>query len=150
VPPAARSIKAMKNRTALDIYDDMPKAMRRYISGYGWHFNKEAFTYAVSKMRKRDGAGKEAAIACLTREQVLDTLKKHGVALDNDTMYDGAFVYHMGVADYLGSSVPDEKHLALYVKDTIDDADSSTETAFRRWVATETGNGEPVPWDDFI
>lgn len=139
-----------KGRMALDVHDDMPRAMRRYISSYGWHFNKEAFEYAVSRMRKTDSASKEVAVDTKTREQVYEILKKNGVTLANDTLYDGAFVYNMGAADYLGSSIPDEKHLSLYVMDTIDDVDASPETVFRRWVATETGNGDPVPWDDFV
>ena len=46
--------------------------------------------------------------------------------------------------DYLGSSIKDENHLALYVKDTIDDVDASNETTFRRWLATMIGNGMPI------
>lgn len=133
-------------RTALDIYDDMPTSMRKYISNYGWHFNREAFEYAVSQMRKRDGS----KITLKTKQEVEVILTKNNVALDNDTLYDGAFVYHMGMADYFGSSILDEKHLALYVKDTIDDVDASTETTFRRWVATMVGNGQPIPWSDLV
>jgi len=133
-------------RTALDIYDDMPRSMRKYISNYGWHFNKEAFEYAVGMMRKRDNT----PVALSSKENVMEILKRHGVSLENDTLYDAAFVYHMGLADYYGSSIADEKHLALYVKDTIDDADASSETAFRRWVATMVGNGTPVSWEDLV
>lgn len=133
-------------RTALDIYDDMPRYMRKYISNYGWHFNKQAFEYAVSLMRKKDNS----KITSVSRENVMETLKKQGVTLENDTLYDAAYVYHMGLADYYGSSIVDEKHLALYVKDTIDDADASSETAFRRWVATMVGNGEPIEWEDLV
>lgn len=132
------------DRTPLDIYDDMPKAMRRYISNYGWHFSKEAFGFAVSRMRKKNGE----KVAQQGKEQVESLLRKYGITVENDTLYDAAFVYHMGLADYYGSSIKDEQHLMLYVKDTIDDADASPETAFRRWVATQVGNGDPVPWDD--
>jgi len=55
-------------RTALDIYDDMPASMRKYISNYGWHFSKEAFEYAVSLMRKRDSSGKEVPVKIIPRE----------------------------------------------------------------------------------
>ena len=47
-------------------------------------------------------------------------------------MYDYVFVATMCKADYLGSSIKDENHLVLYVKDTIDDVDASNETTFRR------------------
>lgn len=49
-------------------------------------------------------------------------------------------------ADYLGSSIENERQLAMYVKDTIDDSDASDETTFRRWVATMIGNGTPIDW----
>lgn len=137
-------------RAALDIYDDMPTPMRKYISNYGWHFNKEAFEYAVSLMEKRGTNGNKIRVETHTKEYVNDMLKKYGIELENNTLYDGAFVFHMGLADYLGSSISDEKHLSLYVKDTIDDVDASTETTFRRWVATMIGNGQPIPWSDFV
>ena len=35
-------------------------------------------------------------------------------------------------ADYLGSSIENERQLAIYVKDTIDDSDANDETIFRR------------------
>ena len=50
----------------------------------------------------------------------------------------------------LGSSIKDENHLALYVKDTIDDVDASNETTFRRWLATMIGNGMPIDWDELL
>ena len=31
----------------LDIYDEMPKDMKKYITNYGWHFNKRAYEYAT-------------------------------------------------------------------------------------------------------
>ena len=60
------------------------------------------------------------------------------------------FVATMCKADYLGSSIKDENHLALYVKDTIDDVDASNETTFRRWLATMIGNGMPIDWDELL
>ena len=65
-------------------------------------------------------------------------------------MYDYVFVATMCKADYLGSSIKDENHLALYVKDTIDDVDASNETTFRRWLATMIGNGMPIDWDELL
>ena len=59
-------------------------------------------------------------------------------------MYDYVYVVTMCKADYLGSSIKDENHLTLYIKDTIDDVDTSNETTFRRWLATMIGNGIPI------
>ena len=68
----------------------------------------------------------------------------------NKIMYDYVYVATMCKADYLGSSIKDENHLALYIKDTIDDVDASNETTFRRWLATMIGNGIPIDWDEII
>lgn len=65
-------------------------------------------------------------------------------------MYDYVYAALMCKADYLGSSIEDEKHLAIYIKDTIDDYDASDETTFRRWVATMIGNGNPIDWYEII
>ena len=65
-------------------------------------------------------------------------------------MYDYVYVATMCKADYLRSSIKDENHLALYVKDTIDDVDASNETTFRRWLATMIGNGIPIDWDELL
>ena len=77
-------------------------------------------------------------------------LTTHNVYVSNKIMYDYVFVATMCKADYLGSSIKDENHLALYVKDTIDDVDASNETTFRRWLATMIGNGMPIDWDELL
>lgn len=137
-------------RQSLDIYDDMPKAMKRYISNYGWHFNRLAYEFAVKQMVKKDSAGKEVGVVMPTKEDVEQKLKNYNIKLENNTLYDAAFVWCMGSADYLGSSITDEAHLAKYVRDTIDDVDASPETTFRRWLATMVGNGQPVDWEDLV
>lgn len=137
--------------TPLDIYDDMPQGMRAYISNYGFHFNKKAFKCAVKSMkRKSPTSGKTEPIEIWDKEQVEELLAKNGVKLENDIMYDAAFVANMAKADYYKSSITDEQHLALFVKDYLDDPDASNETAFRRWLATMVGNGMPIEWEDML
>lgn len=81
-----------------------------------------------------------------TKEQVDKLLEDNNIELKNKIMYDYVFAATMCKADYLGSSILNENYLAMYVKDTIDDVDASTETTFRRWVATMIGNGIPIDW----
>lgn len=150
IPFCLTYIIVIMRRQSLDIYDDMPRAMRRYVSNYGWHFNKQAYEYATKLMVKRDASGKETAIIAPLKEDIDKKLQNYGIRLENNTMYDAAFVWCMGMADYLGSSITDESHLAKYVKDTIDDIDVSPETTFRRWLATMVGNGQPVDWEDLV
>ena len=77
-------------------------------------------------------------------------LKKYNVVLENNVGYDYVFVANMCKADYLKSSIADEHHLALYVKDTIDDIDAGDGVTMRRWYATMVANGEMVDWDDIL
>ena len=65
-------------------------------------------------------------------------------------MYDYVYAATMAKADYLDSTIEDDLHLARYIKDTIDDVDASSETTFRRWMATMIGNGIPIDWCEII
>lgn len=140
-----------RTRIPLDIRDEMPRDMRRYISEYGFHFTKRAYLYAADKMRKFNAAtGKLEKVEPYTKDQVDEMLVKYGIKIENSEMYDYVYVAQMCRMDYLKSSVPDEQHLALFVKDYCGDPDASSETAFRRWMATMVGNGEPIDWSDLV
>lgn len=77
-------------------------------------------------------------------------LAKHGITLDNDKGYDKVFVMNMGRADYVGSSIPDETHLAMYVKDVLDDPDGYDGIVFNRFFADCQGKGVPIMWEDML
>lgn len=141
----------MRQRQPLDLYDDMPRDMRKYLSNNGWHFNKKACDFAVSLMKKENqSTKKKEKIEPYTKEQVDEMLKKYNVVLENNVGYDYVFVANMCKADYLKSSIADEHHLALYVKDTIDDIDAGDGVTMRRWYATMVANGEMVDWEEIL
>lgn len=133
-------------RRPLDIYDDMPRGMKKYISNYGFHFSKKMCEYAVKRMRDRDGK----TINTFDMERTEDFLQKHGITLKNDTLYDKVYVLNMAIADYFMSSIPDEQRLANFVRDTLDDYDGCDDSVFRRYIATEIGKGDPIEWDDML
>lgn len=138
-------------RIPLDIYDDIPKDMRKYIQHNGWNFNKKACEYAVNLMKKYNpSTDKLEKLEPYSKDQVDEMLQNYGITLDNNVGYNYVFVANMAKADYLKSSLEDEHHLALFVKDYIDDPDASSETTFRRWYITMMGNGEIVDWSDII
>ena len=141
----------MAKKTPLDTYDDIPRGMRTYLQHHGWHFGKRACEYAVSMMkRKSPASGKLEKIDPYTKEQVEDMLKRHGVTIEDTSNYDFVFVANMCKADYLKSSVPDEQHLALFVKDTLSDPDGGDGVTMRRWYATMVSNGIGVEWDEML
>lgn len=132
-------------KTALDLYDELPKSMRKYLMHNGWHFNKSLCEYAVSLMKKH---GKK--LEPISKENVDRLLEQYKIQLENNVGYDYVFVANMCKADYYGSSIMDDKHVALYIKDTIDDEDAADGTTMRRWYATMVGNGIMVNWDDSL
>lgn len=141
----------------LDIYDYMEGDEKTedqilYLRKYGWHFSKKAIEFAVSKMWKRDPANpeKKKAIELVPVERIDAMLEKHGIKLKNEVAYDHSYVYHTIMADKWGSSIEDEQHAALAVKDTIDDPDAADGTVFRMWVAKLIGEGTWIPWRKLI
>lgn len=60
--------------------------------------------------------GKKEEIKALSKEDVEVILTQAGVKLEKAKGYDHVFVANMGKADYLKSSIPDDTHLALFVR----------------------------------
>ena len=129
-------------RRPLDYYDDRPESMKRYLKYYGQHFNKKLCDFAVSKMNH----GKTP----VSKELVEENLNKYNITLEHNELYDHVYVYNMGNNDFYGSSIKDEKHLALYVKDVIDDEDGYDGIVFNRWYADTVTCGIPVEWDEMV
>lgn len=129
-------------RKSLDLYDDRPTSMKRYLKYYGQHFNKKLCDFAISKMQH----GKSS----VSKNVVEDILNKYNISLEHNELYDHVYVYNMGNNDFLGSSIPDEKHLALYVKDVIDDEDGYDGIVFNRWYADTVSCGIPIEWEEMI
>ena len=130
----------------LDDREEFPTGLEKYLSMYGWHFSKKLCNFAVSSMKKDNGE----RIAPITKEALDLLLAKNGVVLDNKFGYDYVFVANMCKADYLGSSVPDEAHLAKFVKDYCDDPDGYEELPMTRFYADTIGKGIPIIWEDML
>jgi len=101
-------------------------------------------------MYKTDANGKKVGIVRLKKEDVDKLLESNGIKLENKLGYDYVFAANMCKADYLGSSVPDELHLALFVKDYVDDPDGYPELPFTRFYGDCVGTGTPINWEDMI
>ena len=86
----------------------------------------------------------------VSKEEVENILNKYNITLNNNELYDHVYVYNMGNNDYFGSSILDEKHLALYVKDVIDDKDGYDGIVFNRWYADTVMSGTPIEWDEML
>lgn len=126
-------------------YDMKPSAMINYLRYNGPHFSERLCDFAVSQMM-RDGK----PIKPFTKEEAENMLKANGITLKNNALYDHVFVANMGKADYLGKSIANEKNLAMYVKDVIDDEDGYDGVPFNRWYADMSRKGKPIDWNEFL
>lgn len=130
-------------------YDEYPEAMLAYLRNYGPHFNRKLFEFAVKGMTKWID-GKEQNIIPFTKENVENILSNNGISIKNGQLYDCAYVANMCKADFLGSSITDERHLALYIKDVIDDIDAVDGLVFNRFYADCCYKGIAIDWEEML
>ena len=129
-----------------DDYDYIPRGMKEYLSYNGRHFSKPLYEWAVSMMRTRGGGTIKPVDKAAFDQKMLE----NGITLKNDKGYDGPYVWCMASADYMGSSITDEAHLAKYVYDYLDDVDGSPTRAFDEFYAKTMALGIPIPWEDVL
>ena len=134
----------------LDTYSKMPSGMREYLEAYGWHFSRKMCEWAVKNMKAKDENGKPKKIEPMKKEDVEELLKKYGVKLENDKGYDCVYVANMAKNDYFKSSIADDAHLALFIKDYIDDIDAYEGMPFTRFYADCIGSGNVINWEDML
>ena len=125
--------------------------MADYLDLYGWHFSRKLCEYAVSKMRRKNArTGQEEQVQMMKKEDLDTLLRRYGVEPTGYIGYDAVYVYHMAKADYFESSIPDEQHLVLFVRDYLEDTDGYDEVAMTRYYADCIGKGEMPDWEECI
>lgn len=140
-----------RRKISLDMWEDMPRDMKKYLKNYGYHFNKKICEFAVSKMYKQDkNGGKKEKIQMVEKDKVHELLKKYNITIENDTMYDSVYVYCMAMSDFFGKSLPNEQYVMMYVRDVIEDVDKPDGYIFNRWYADMCFGGEGIDWEEFI
>ena len=136
-------------RTNLTQFEEYPKEMLLYMRHYGPHFNRKLFEFAISNMEKMTD-GRRTKLNPYTKDEVESMLKLYNVKINNGQLYDHVYVANMCKADFFGSSIIDDKHLALYVKDVIDDVDAPDGLVFNRWYADMSYMGIAINWEDML
>lgn len=131
----------------LDYYDILPAGMDAYFAAHGHHFSKAMYEWAVSMMKDRHG-NKSAVVDKKKFDELMSIYNQR--LTRNEGYYDGPYVWAMAKSDYMGSSVIDEQHLAMYVKDYIDDADGNPTRAFDEFCINCSAKGVDIPWEDMI
>jgi len=137
------------DKTDLTQFDIKPEEMINYLRYNGPHFSKKLVEFAVKQMKRSIG-GRLISITPYTKEEVDRMLQAHNIKLENNQLYDYIFVANMCKADFYNSSITDERHLALYIKDVIDDPDAYDGIVFNRWYADMCKKGIVINWEEVV
>lgn len=114
---------------------DIPEDMKTYLSYYGMNFSKKLYEFAVSNMRRESADGKMEKVKPMTADELKSLLSKHKIEIEHNDLYNALYLAAMVKADYWGSSIEDEEHLAKYIEDTLCDVDAAEGQILARYLA---------------
>lgn len=118
-------------------YDIKPEGFINYLRYYGPHFNKKLCEFACSFFPKRE----------YNKEKLDVLLQSHNIVLSNMKLCDGVYLANWCKSVLFGSSIIDEKHLVLFLKDVFE---KEGDLLFNRWYADMAKQGIPIEWEDMI
>lgn len=128
----------------------IPEGMQAYLSYFGMNFNKNLYEFAVKMMRKENSEGELEEVKPMSAEQLKTMLAKYKIELSNNDLYNALYIAAMVKADYWGSSIEDEAHMARYIEDTLCDVDAAEGQTFARFVADCAAKGIVIFWEQMI
>ena len=88
-------------------YDIKPESFLNYLRYYGPHFNRKLSEFACSCIGKQE----------FSKEQLDNLLQSHNIEIPNAKLYDIVYVANWCRNVFYGSSIQDEKHFVLFIKD---------------------------------
>ncbi len=118
-------------------YDIKPQEFINYLRYYGSHFNKKLCQFACNMLSKKD----------YTKEKLDILLQTHNIELKNAKLHDSVYLANWCKSTLFGSSITDEKHLVLFLKDIFE---KEGELIFNRWYADMAKQGIPIEWEEMI
>ena len=129
---------------------DIPEDMKTYLSYYGMNFSKKLYEFAVSNMRREAADGKMEKVKPMSADELKSLLSKYKIEVENNDLYNALYLAAMVKADYWGSSIEDEEHLAKYIEDTLCDVDAAEGQVFARYLADCSVGGCIIYWESMI
>jgi hypothetical protein len=129
---------------------DIPEDMRTYLSYYGMNFSKKLYEFAVDNMRRESADGKLERVKPMMVDELKSLLSKYKVDIENNDLYNAMYLAAMVKADYWGSSIEDDEHLAKYIEDTLCDVDAAEGQVFARYLADCSVKGCIIHWNEML
>ena len=118
-------------------YDIKPEGFINYLRYYGPHFNKKLCEFACKQMQNRE----------YSKEKLDVLLQSHNIEIKNAKLHDAVYVANWCKNVFYESSIADEKHFVLFIKDIFD---KEPNFIFNRWYADMAKQGIPIEWEDMI
>lgn len=118
-------------------YDIKPEAFINYLRYYGEHFNNKLCEFACKKLSKNE----------YTKEKLDTLLQTNKIEIPNAKLCDAVYVANWCRSILFGSSIVDERHLLLFLKDIFEKEDG---LVFNRWYADMAKQGIPIEWEEMI
>lgn len=118
-------------------YDIKPKAFVNYLRYYGPHFNKKLCEFACENLSFKD----------YNKEKVEQLLKANNITLKNVQLHDAVYIANWCKSTFYGSSISDEKHFVLFIKDIFE---KESDLIFNRWYADMAKKGIAIEWEEMI
>lgn len=135
----------------MTMWDKIPEEMQLYLSRNGKHFNKRLCEFAVGLMKGKGPDGSPNGFEPVTRDKTEAMLTEAGLDIGNyKAPYDAVYLANMAMSDFIGSSIPDKMHVAMYIDDVLTDPDGYDGMVFNRWLADVAGAGIWVDWEKMV
>lgn len=118
-------------------YDIKPPEFLNYLRYYGPHFNKKLCEFACEQLPNAE----------FSKDKLDILLQSHNMELKNNKLYDYVYIANWARSIFYGSSISDEKHFVLFLKDVFD---KESKLIFNRWYADMSKLGIPIEWEDML
>lgn len=142
--------KKTERKQTMDCYVYKSEEEEIYNSKYHCHFNKKLADWAISNMRKESSTtGMLEPLKKKSLEEYDEFLQANKLKIPNESYYDGYYLLHMTFADY-AQSLEDDKHRALFIEETICDADCEPTAVLACFKAKMEVMNVPIFWEHFF
>lgn len=111
--------------------------MRNYLRYYGPHFDKKLCDFACEQFSKKE----------YSKEKLDILLQSHNIVIPNAKLHDVVYVANWCKSIFYGSSIADEKHFVLFIRDIFE---KEPDLIFNRGYADIAKLSIPIEWEDMI
>lgn len=123
----------------------------KYLAENGWHFNKKACDAAIKALKRKNPAtGKLEKIEPWSKDQVEELLSKNNITLEKLVGYDHVYAANLIKSDNYRGSVPDDAHVAMAIREMVDDSDAADGEIMACWYVKSLKRHQPVDWASFL